>query len=176
VSALPPPPGGTWGEPALPPPPGMIVPPSVVAYAGFWQRVWARLIDSLLVALPLIPVFVSVFSDVDPEVGITDAQLDRVMAVSWIVLALDAVYEISMIAWRGQTLGKMALGIKVVPVVGGKVGVGWATIRWAVPAAASRLPGVGSLLNLLVYLWMLWDPMKQGLHDKAARTIVIRTR
>ena len=26
---------------------------------------------------------------------------------------------------------------------------------------------------LLVYLWLLWDPLRQGLHDKAVGTVVI---
>jgi uncharacterized RDD family membrane protein YckC len=41
------------------------------------------------------------------------------------------------------------------------------------PPDGSRSWGASSLL---IFLWMLWDPMKQGLYDKAARTIVVRVR
>lgn len=177
-SPLPEPPGAGSGGPGLPPPP----PPAVEIargpiYATFWQRFGARFLDGLLVAIPTIVVLTSMLSDIDAQAGLTSPLRDRLYSAGLVTLAISAVYEISMIALRGQTLGKMALGIKVVPVEGpGPVGWGWSSIRWLIPNAASRLPGLGSLLELLVWLWMLWDPRKQGLHDKAARTVVIRVR
>jgi uncharacterized RDD family membrane protein YckC len=171
MSALPPPPG----DPSLPPPPGPAwgAAAPVVAYAGFWQRFAARLIDGLILIIPFVPALVSVISEVDATIGLTAAQRDRTRGIWLGALALSAVYEISMIAWRGQTLGKMALGIKVVPADARRsVGLGWSAARWVIPALAGIVP----LGSLLVYLWMLWDPMKQGLHDKVATTIVVRVR
>jgi uncharacterized RDD family membrane protein YckC len=37
------------------------------------------------------------------------------------------------------------------------------------------VPVLGGLFGLLNELWVLWDPRRQCLHDKVARTIVIRT-
>lgn len=148
-------------------------------YATFWQRFGARLLDELLVGIPLIMVLVSILSQAgaDAGAGFTAEDGDRLYSAGLVTLAISALYEISLIALRGQTLGKMALGIKVVPAEGaGSVGWGWSSLRWLIPNAAARLPGLGSLLNLLVWAWMLWDPRKQGLHDKAARTLVIRSR
>lgn len=174
VPPLPKPPSA----PLPPPPPGI---PSVglPVYATFWQRVGARLIDGLLVSIPLIAVLIGTLSDIDAQVGLTQQQRDSLFRAGLVVTVLSGVYEITLTAMRGQTIGKMALGIKVLRAEdGGRVGWGGAAIRWFVPAAVGRIPepAVSTVGTLLIYLWMLWDPMRQGLHDKAARTVVVRIR
>ena len=68
---------------------------------------------------------------------------------------------------RGQTLGKMALGIRVIDFRGGgPIGIGRGFIRWL-----GRL--VSSIPCFLGYLWSLWDKEKQGWHDKIATTVVV---
>jgi uncharacterized RDD family membrane protein YckC len=104
-------------------------------------------------------------------------------SLAWIALltlAIQAVYWIIAIGKYGRTVGGAAVGIRAVDANGAIPGYGRATIRFAVPAGASLfglIPFVGllgSILQLLIYLWMLWDPMRQGLHDKAAGTFVVR--
>ena len=178
---LPEPPGAGPGDPGLPPPPSSLTLLQGPTYATFWRRVGARFLDELIVGIPLIVVLVSIVSQAGADggagTGLSPEDADRLYTAGLLTLAISALYEISLTALRGQTLGKMALGIKVVPAEGaGSVGWGWSSLRWLIPNAAARLPGLGSLLNLLVWAWMLWDPRKQGLHDKAARTLVIRSR
>jgi len=36
------------------------------------------------------------------------------------------------------------------------------------------LPFLGALVSLLVYISLLWDSNRQGWHDKAARTLVVK--
>jgi uncharacterized RDD family membrane protein YckC len=69
----------------------------------------------------------------------------------------------------GQTIGKRALGVKVVDVqTGAPIGVGRAIGRHFA-AILSAIPcGLG-------YLWMLWDPNKQTWHDKIVRSYVVTT-
>jgi uncharacterized RDD family membrane protein YckC len=83
-----------------------------------------------------------------------------------------------MLSRTGQTLGKMALKIRVANFSDGSVpgSAGW------VRAAVFALPGilsavcVGALFWLLNVLWCTWDqPYRQCLHDKAAKTVVVRT-
>jgi uncharacterized RDD family membrane protein YckC len=89
---------------------------------------------------------------------------------------LTGIYTVLFTKLKGQTLGKMAVGIKVVHMLDGSLPTwGHAIARWALPAAAALVPTVGGLGWLLIYLWILWDPNKQGLHDKVAKTVVIRT-
>lgn len=176
MSALPPPPGA-GPDGGLPPPPLPIVAPTAPTLATLWQRLGARLLDGLIVGTPLIVVLFSTLQDVDPQFGLSASQEDRITRAVLITSAIGAVYEIVLVALRGQTLGKMIVGIRVVRMdTGGSVGWGRSTLRWFVPAATARLPGVLSTLQLLIYLWMVWDPNRQGLHDKAAGTVVVRLR
>ena len=89
--------------------------------------------------------------------------------------AVGLLYEVTMIATRGQTLGKMATSIKVVRADNGLVpGWGKSISRWIIPALLPIIPFVGWLLSLLVYISLLWDKVRQGWHDKAAGTLVIK--
>jgi uncharacterized RDD family membrane protein YckC len=156
-------------------------------YATFWQRVVGRLIDAVILTVPFAVLGVAVFwNDIvrlRDELGRAPTSWELLnnlggRYVGWIVLSLaaSAVYEVALLVRRGQTVGHRVMRIKVVRVEdGGLPTVDRALIRWAVPnLVAFVLPNVGGLLVLLIYLWMLWDPMRQGLHDKAARTVVIR--
>lgn len=67
----------------------------------------------------------------------------------------------------GQTLGKRALGIRVVDFdTGGQIGYGRAFIRWI-----GRI--VSGIVIYIGYLWMLWDREKQTWHDKFAGDVVV---
>jgi uncharacterized RDD family membrane protein YckC len=71
----------------------------------------------------------------------------------------------------GQTLGKMAVGIKVVRGAdGGRVSYARAFGR----ALAESALGFGTLPLVLSYFWPLWDRRRQALHDKIAGTTVVR--
>ena len=67
----------------------------------------------------------------------------------------------------GQTIGKMALGIRVVDIAGGG-SIGY-------PRACARTFGriASALVLYLGYFWMLWDPEKQTWHDKIAGSVVV---
>lgn len=96
--------------------------------------------------------------------------------MSALVFILYFAYEGAMTAGRGQTLGKMALRIRVALIEDGAVPgrAGWTR------AAVYALPGVllsiviGPIFWLLNCVWCTWDrPFRQCLHDKAAKTVVV---
>lgn len=78
-------------------------------------------------------------------------------------------------------MGKLACGIRVVdadtlqPGIGVGRGFGryGAKFLFQAPGNVAPVLGVVSLIDLL---WMLWDPRKQTLHDKLARTCVVKGR
>jgi uncharacterized RDD family membrane protein YckC len=68
---------------------------------------------------------------------------------------------------RGQTLGKMALGIRVIDFnTGGTIGYARGFVRY-----------LGKILSsipcYLGFLWMLWDREKQCWQDKLATSVVV---
>ncbi|MFF5702397.1 RDD family protein [Streptomyces sp. NPDC012794] len=86
------------------------------------------------------------------------------------------LYEWLMISFVGATLGKMALSLKVVKENTGQApGLGGGFIRWIIPMVGSFLCGIG---QILVYLSPFFDNSGklQGWHDRAAGTIVVKTK
>jgi uncharacterized RDD family membrane protein YckC len=78
-----------------------------------------------------------------------------------------AAYYISLEGGpNGQTVGKMALGIRVIDV-GSDEPIGH--YRAFIRCAGRILSGT----FLLGYLWMLWNEEKQTWHDKMARSVVV---
>jgi hypothetical protein len=45
--------------------------------------------------------------------------------------------------------------------------------RWLVPGLVGGIQGIGNILQLLDYLWPLWDSRNQRLTDKVFRTRVV---
>ena len=149
-------------------------------------RLGARIIDIVImvvVAIVLIVIgLLALFGVADDSA--TDEEAAFGLAAlfgTWAIIGLvGLLYEVVMIATRGQTLGKMMTSVKVVRADNGLVpGWGKSIVRWIIPTIAGAIlaffiPGVGPLLSLLVYLSLLWDSARQGWHDKAAGTLVIK--
>ena len=67
----------------------------------------------------------------------------------------------------GQTLGKRALGIRVIDFKGGgPIGYARGLVRYI-----ARF--LSAIVFFLGYFWMLWDPEKQTWQDKIAGTVVV---
>lgn len=94
------------------------------------------------------------------------------------VFVVAAMVEVSMVRARGQTFGKMAVGIKVVRTADGQ-NPSWrdSAKRWAVPWLIPLLfllvAFPVALVTLVVYFSMLGDERRQGWHDKYAGTLVV---
>ncbi|MCE2528102.1 MAG: RDD family protein [Actinomycetia bacterium] len=143
------------------------------------KRLVARIID--IVIIGFIVVVLSIVGFVGVVLGsATDEQALAGMAlfVGFGGLALFSIllllYEPTLIAVRGQTLGKMAMNIMVVRAEdGGVPGWGKALGRWVLPGLLALIPVAGGLLSLLVYISLLWDDRRQGWHDKMGTTVVV---
>jgi uncharacterized RDD family membrane protein YckC len=88
-------------------------------------------------------------------------------------LVPEAIYQTVMIGSRSQTLGKMALGIAVLDAESrAPIGFTRAFSRWGATAALRALFTIPTIVD---HLWPLRDSRNQTLHDKFARSIVVRT-
>ncbi len=144
--------GSSLAEPV-----GMETAVAVVGYAGFWIRFAAWIIDWVIVwfgigALSALTRFGGVYT------------------VSLPVVLLGPLYFVLLTGLQGQTLGKMAAGIRVVGRDGKAPGLGYAALREIVGKFIS------GLVFLLGFLWIGLDGKKQGWHDKIAGTHVVRAR
>jgi uncharacterized RDD family membrane protein YckC len=198
---------------------------------GFWWRVLSQILDMLVLLIPCILISMPYYylsfkkafergatGSVDPLQEFKT--MDATMLVAYVVamvgnFLLPAVYETWMVGKLGTTVGKMAIGARVV-----KDGGATLTYRQALGRSAAKLlnlliwvlPGnvavvIGSIVSFgtgvqsglpetmpvgmmvgvgVMMLWMLvggfgyymagWTRQKQALHDKMARTVVVRRR
>src|SRR5215216_2467398 len=176
-----------------PPPPGAFGAPASVAptmpaagryvLAGWWSRVGAAVIDGLIIgvgALAILALFGSVFSigffDSD-EAGV--AALIVGLMLSFLAIAIVALLyaPLMMAQTNGKTLGRMAMGIRVVRANGQRMTFGWAMLRevavkWLLFGLAGSL--TAGLANLADVLWPLWDDENRALHDFLVDTRTVR--
>ncbi|WP_410789391.1 RDD family protein [Kribbella sp. C-35] len=154
-----------------------------VKVATIGSRALARIIDSVIL-YAIVGILYAIFiggasaatSDGTLSEGESAGFLGAFFAVIGLSVLITVLYELLLTAFKGQTVGKMVMGIKVVRSSDGQVpGFGPAFMRWLLPMIGSFLCYVGALL---VYLSPLFDSSGrvQGWHDKAANTLVIGTR
>jgi uncharacterized RDD family membrane protein YckC len=125
--------------------------------------------------------------------GLVDLLHDHAVALVVPGLVVALLYFAVLLRWKGATLGMLATGLRVrlrerpgrLPwsSIGVRVLVQYA-VNIALLVALLAGSGVvlvlvavvGGIFQVLNYLWPLWDAKRQALHDKAARTNVVRVR
>jgi uncharacterized RDD family membrane protein YckC len=174
------PPPGAFGPPAHAAPPAPVAGRHTLASWG--SRVGAALIDGVIIgvgALLILLLFGSVFS-----IGFFDSEETGIAALivglmlSFLAIAIVALLyaPLMMARTNGKTLGRMALGIRVVRAKGEPMTLGWAMLREVVvKALVFGLAGslTAGLANLVDVLWPLWDDENRALHDFPVDTRVI---
>lgn len=120
-------------------------------YAGFLVRLGAAIIDSLITGVPA--AIITSFTDI-PALG-------TVLSVAYYVMFTYA---------RGQTPGKMLLGLHVVDENGQRPNLKQVLLREVVGKAIS------ALALLVGYLWIIWDHRKRGWHDYIGGTFVVKRK
>jgi uncharacterized RDD family membrane protein YckC len=149
-------------------------PAPAIRYGGFWIRVVAAIIDSVLIGIVVFPVLgilgVSIGlagSQVSmPEIGV---HLVRGI-VAWVLfMGAGWLYEAILESSSKQaTVGKMALGLKVTDEYGQRISFARASARYF-----SKI--LSRMILLIGYIMVGFTQRKQGLHDMIAGTQVVRT-
>ena len=145
-------------------------------YAGFWQRFWARLLDSVIMG-----VFAGIALGGATAVLVmntNDEPHPLALAYFYVCLAFVFVGTFGyfwMCTAQGATLGMDALGISIVRDIDGE-SPGWAIGlgRVFVESVVGWLLAWTIVGWLLMYLWMIWDRKHQTWYDKAVGTIVVQ--
>lgn len=160
--------------------------------ASYGQRVVAYLLDALIQGIVLIPLVMwlegPLYRDLTAALDANNGQLTQAIFDSlvqkaqenslWVTLATLAVtfiYVVPQVALYGRTLGKRVVGIRVLALQGdGAIAWGQSMLRWMIQGLGWA---ICSLLLVLDLLWPLWDrPLRQAIHDKGAKTIVVKDR
>jgi uncharacterized RDD family membrane protein YckC len=133
-------------------------------FAALWVDSLVFTVPAFLAAMLLVPLLATRSSDPEALGGIVMLVLMVGFVLVWIV------YEGLMLQHRGQTLGKMALGIKVVSPEGDDISAGQAWGR------ALLRQVFFSYLSLINYAPVLFTKQRTCIHDLVAKTRVERVR
>lgn len=144
-------------------------------YAGFWIRFVARIIDGIILAVVgfviNLPIQMALGLSAVRVGGDVTTALPMMLGTVGISLAinivLSAAYEIYFLSSRGATIGKLALGLKVIRADGGSLSVGQATGRFF----AYLLDAYFTLT--IGFIIAGFDTEKRSLHDRICDTRVI---
>lgn len=135
--------------------------------AGWWQRAGAAIIDALIVVAGAIVVAIVVALAGTGTDGVTVAVYAAVIVATFTYGPLLMAREGRA---NGQTVGKAALGIRVVHDDGHPMTVGRGLLREGV---GKGLLGLVPLYSFIDILWPLVDQRRQALHDKVGTTYVV---
>lgn len=136
------------------------------------QRLVARLVDTLIVGVPIATAATELFSRPAAQTVVAPVGFALVFFV----------YEVVQLVLWGRTVGKRLTGIAVVAVDGAPLRPGQALVRAAIYALPSALRPVPVLNVLLAIGWLAGVGLlfegehRQALHDRAAGTLVIDLR
>jgi uncharacterized RDD family membrane protein YckC len=166
--------------------------PPIMRYAGFWIRFVGAFLDGILLGvIQIILTFAfigSFFFTPNPEAAL----IGRFLLLTLLQHAINLSYETIMVGRYGATLGKMALGLRVVRADGGRVSYGLALGRHLAKNIGTfvtligtlcALSGytsvslsatiIGGLIMLVGYVMAGFDSQKRALHDRICGTRVI---
>jgi len=139
---------------------------STTEFGGFWIRVEAFFVD--LVVLTIIKLLVlspflagSLGGSVVAKIAMGVVVPISSLVIPWIYFAV-----LHSSVWQAS-VGKMAVGLKVVDKRGHQISFGRATGRYFAKILSALPVGLG-------IIWIAADDRKQGWHDKIAGTVVVR--
>jgi uncharacterized RDD family membrane protein YckC len=137
---------------------------------------WGRRLAALLVDVVVLGLVIAVtlFAAGMPADDLRHrVENGETLLIIFLFLIPEAIYYTALIGSRSQTFGKMALGIKVVDAESrSPIGYGRAFRRWLSTATLRALFTIPTVID---HLWPLHDSRNQALHDKFARSVVVRT-
>ncbi len=147
-------------------------------YAGFWLRVVAFIIDSIVLSVLYLLLILPLYDYLVPQPaidtgfttqGTTLVQQIWMPDVSQVVLLLVGIaYYAVMEASRHQaSLGKLALELKVTDAAGDRLSLSRSVLR-----NASKL--ISALLLMAGYLAAAFTRRKQAIHDLIAGALVLK--
>jgi uncharacterized RDD family membrane protein YckC len=140
-------------------------------FGGFWIRFVAYMVDGallgvagFLLAIPLRLLF-GQGGDVTPAT-LTPTMLGLTAVEGLLGIAMACAYEVYFISTRGATIGKQALGLKVVRADGSGIPVGLAFGRYFAK-------WINAFTLYIGYIMAGFDEQKRALHDRICETRVI---
>ncbi|TYR76960.1 RDD family protein [Rossellomorea vietnamensis] len=137
----------------------------IVELGGFWMRFWAYLLDLIVISsigrLIVYPIF--------RAMDLSLVKDDMFAPISIFSAIIFYGYFVLMTRYFGQTLGKMAFGLKVIELDG-------KPLQWSTILFRELIGRFISASFFVLYIVVAFTNKKQGIHDLFADTTVIREK
>jgi uncharacterized RDD family membrane protein YckC len=152
-----------------------------VAYAGFWLRFVAIIIDGILIAIVSTPFRIGILAAMGMHTGglfgtarpeDPAAMLAMLLPMLMVSVAISGIINWLYFAfcesssWQG-TLGKKALGLQVTDLNGNRISFGRASGRFFAKI-------ISGMILMIGYIMAGFTAKKQALHDMIAGCLVIK--
>jgi len=137
---------------------------SEMDYVGFWPRLGATMIDTLLLLLITEPLMLAVYG----RYYWAEDEWIHGPAHVLISCVLPFLLQLALWIWLATTPGKMAVKAIIVDARTGGKPTAWQFLIRSLASYLSALP------LFLGFIWIGIDARRQGWHDKLAGTVVIR--
>ena len=138
--------------------------PAQPIYAGFWRRLVAAFIDTIILSLLITPLLIMIYGPATFESG------QRILGVWHVVIGYGLPAVLTLWLWRRflGTPGKLVMRLQLVDEqTGGPVSLRQGALRYFGYFLAILPFGLG-------FLWIVFDSKKRGWHDLFAGTVVVK--
>ncbi len=136
-------------------------------FAGFWLRLIATILDGIIVNIVFWVISFALISAIASGGNASAVGAASVGLYIFSIVGNWLYWALMESSSKQATLGKMALGLKVVDEQGERIGFGRATGRYFGKLLSSLIIGVG-------FLMAAWTRKRQALHDLMASCLVVR--
>jgi uncharacterized RDD family membrane protein YckC len=148
-------------------------------YGGFWIRFGARMIDGIVLGVPLLILAALLIPNLIRTQGAASNPAAAGIAAFGVTLFLVyfvvvICYEVLFLKYRGATPGKMACGLKVVRSDGSSLEWGASIGRFVMwNVVTSGIPYLNFILMMISGIMAGTDGEKRTLHDRVCDTRVV---
>lgn len=152
-------------------------------YAGLISRLFAFGIDVITISVTVVVItwlfnitmemiqmrpIISYILERFPLLTTTIEPVLRPLTAGILIFSFTVLYHVLLWFFTGKTVGKALMGLRVVPLSGGRIPLWRAFLRYFGYYVSGLVLGIG-------FLWIIIDPRRMSWHDKLARTCVIYT-
>ncbi|WP_269620525.1 RDD family protein [Zhongshania sp. BJYM1] len=134
-------------------------------YAGFWVRVGASIIDSILILLVAGPLLTALYGR-DYWLGEQTTRTGTELLLNYLLPALAVLL---FWVYKSATPGKLITGLRIVDA---RTGAKPTTTQFVIRYVGYYVSMIPLFLGIV---WVAFDAKKQGWHDKLAGTVVVKS-
>jgi uncharacterized RDD family membrane protein YckC len=149
------------------------IPTTRVEIAPPLLRIFAFLVDGLIVAPVNLLIGLLLIKDFDPTLVFKDPQNRQLFDFFLIGSVTQAIYAVSFVSLIQATPGKLLFRMRIVRADGEHLLPDTAILRYLVVFVGNLLYEIEFIVSLFL---MFNDPARRTIHDRVARTLVVRVR